>query len=90
MPTWAWYAAITTAALTWAGQVAWLVYFSKCTFKDSLFVLLALLAVGGMQLYASGVVDGPSGILLVPYLAWLIFALLMNAEMVQRNFSRAD
>ena len=80
---WVWYVAVCTAVLTLVAQNVWICLYSKLEFRLALYVLLLLLFFGILQMYASASVDKLGGALLAPYVAWLLFALLMNAELIQ-------
>jgi len=89
----AWRATTRTApTVTWAVQMAlnlgWTaVFFGLETIGGGLIVIAALLvAIAASALVAAGV-SRPAALLLVPYLAWVAFAAVLNAAYAFENFS---
>ena len=80
-PSWPYWMAFFTAALHLALSNVWISMYAKERFYHACFVLLALILAVALQLYSSALTDRVAGLLLVPMLVWLCYALLMNTAM---------
>ena len=80
---WAYWVALLAAALHLALSNAWIALYAHQKYRSAIFVLLALFLAVAAQLYGSAAVDRVAGLALVPLQVWLLFALMMNAALVQ-------
>ena len=80
---WAFWVALLAAALHLALSNYWIVLYARQKYRSAVFVLLALFLAVATQLYSSAAVDRVAGLVLVPMQVWLLFALMMNAALVQ-------
>ena len=80
-PSWPYWMAFFAAALHLALSNVWISTYAAGRFRVACFVLLALVLAVALQLYSAALVDRVAGLLLVPMLVWLGYALLMNTAM---------
>ena len=66
---------------TFVMNLAWTPVFAKDK-KASLFLLLAMLAGSASMLPLMAKLDTASTSLFIPYITWLLFAMLLNKEMI--------
>ena len=80
------YAALATLGLHLVGTFAWMPLYTSGRPRAALYVLVATLGTAlALQALMWGTRAPVFAVLLAPYIAWLIFALLLNYEAVTND-----